>query len=574
VKELKTILRPHYGKIALAPLFKLIEAMFELLIPLIVAQIINVGIATGDVPFILWRGAWLLGLAVAGILCALVGQYVAAQMAAQVGRTLRSRLWAHVMRLSHEQAGDVGAGRLMNLVSSDAMQVQGGLNLLVRLGLRVPFLAVGGVVMSLLLNPAIGLVFLGSVALLGVILFFLIRYLLPAFGRVQGSQDELTRLARENLAGARVIRAFHRQKSEEDVFSDAATDLTRVTVRVGRIAALMNPVSGLLINLAVFVTLYLGARHTYQDLSNPGEIVALVSYMTTTLLAIAVAVHLVLICTRAAASAKRIEAVLALEPAVTDGIGADPKPNTPTLHFDHVTFTYHHSARPALADVSFTLHSGQTLGIIGGTGSGKSTLANLILRFMDAQTGTVEVGGVPIQDYTLRALRGQMGFAPQKAALFSGTVAENLRMAYPSATDADLWDTLRVAQAEDFVGEMPQGLNSVIEQGGRNLSGGQRQRLGIARALVGRPGILLLDDVFSSLDYLTEHTLGQALRTWARDTAVVLISQRGASVRHADQILVLEDGGVAGLGTHQDLLKSCTIYQEICRSQGLEEGVD
>jgi len=552
------------------PLLKLLEAIFELMTPLVVAGMINVGKGLGDRSYILTRGLWLFGLIVGGMLCATLGQYFAAEAAARVGRTLRTRILGHVLRLSHEQAGSFGAGRLMQSVTGDVLLIQSGINLLVRLGARVPFLAVGGVVMALLLNRTIGLIFLGSTVLLGLILFFIVRHLLGAFGEIQREQDDLASLARENLTGARVIRAFNQQGAEEAQFDHQATDLTRLMVRVGKLASLMNPVSTLLINLAIFATLYLGARHVYQDLSNPGELVALVSYMTMTLLAIAVAVHLAMICARALASAKRVEEVLEMEPIIVDGRGADPEPDAPVLIFERVSFSYAESTCPALEGVSFTLERGQTLGVIGGTGSGKSTLAGLILRFMDAETGEIQVHGGDVKAYRLEDLRGQIGYAPQRSALFSGTVAENLRMAYPEARDADLWDALKAAQAEDFVEARGAGLQAAVEQGGLNFSGGQRQRLGIACALVGRPPLVILDDAFAALDYLTDQAVRQALGEWASDTAVVLISQRVASVQNADQILVLDEGKVAGLGSHAALLASCTMYQEICRSQDIE----
>ena len=570
MKKITESLRGQYGRMTIGPLLKLLEAIFELMTPLVVAGIINVGIALGDTSYILTRGLWLFGLIVGGMLCATLGQYFAAEAAARVGRTLRTRILGHVLRLSHEQAGAFGAGRLMQSVTGDVLLIQSGINLLVRLGARVPFLAVGGVVMALFLNPTIGLVFLGSTVLLGLILFFIVRRLLGAYGEIQREQDDLASLARENLTGVRVIRAFNRQGAEEAQFDHQATDLTRLMVRVGKLSSLMNPVSVLLINLAIFATLYLGAQHVYQDLSNPGEIVALVSYMTMTLLAIAVAVHLAMICARALASAKRVEEVLEMEPGIVDGMGADPKPGAPALTFEGVSFCYEESTCSALEDVSFVLEAGQTLGVIGSTGSGKSTLAGLILRFMDAETGEIKVSGGDVKTYKLQELRRQIGYAPQRSGLFSGTVAENLRMACPEATDEDLWAALTVAQAADFVEARGAGLDTPIEQGGLNFSGGQRQRLGIACALVGKPPLVILDDAFAALDYLTDKAVRQALKEWAHDTAVVLISQRVISVQNANQILVLDEGKVVGLGSHEALLASCRIYQEICRSQDIE----
>ena len=564
-------LRGHYGKLIIAPAFKLLEAIFELMVPLIVAQIIHVGIGTGDRDFILLRGGWLLGLAVLGVIAAWIGQYYAAQAAADVGRALRRRLWGQVMEISPEQAGELGQGKLINLLTGDVLQIQLGLNLLIRLGIRVPFLAVGSVVMAFLLNPRIGLIFLGATLVLGLVLTLIVRRVLPAFGRVQAAQDELSRLGQEQLDGVRVIRAFGQEAAETAAFDQAAKGLTRKLLQVGRTAALMSPLAILFIQGAIVGIVWLGAQYTDLGQSNPGEIVALVSYMGITLLAIMTAVHLTIVFTRSMASVRRVEATLDIVPAIVDGPGGTPRPDAPVLEFDRVSFSYRGAARAALSDVSLTLRAGETLGIIGGTGSGKSTLAGLILRLMDCTAGQVRFGGVPVGEYVCSDLRGRIGFVPQKAVLFTGSVAHNLRMVAPAATGDELWAALEIAQAASFVRALPEGLDSDISQGGVSLSGGQRQRLNIARALLGRPAILVLDDASAALDYLTDAALGKALRDWTEDTAVVRISQRAASLRQADRILVLEEGRVAGYGTHQILIETCAVYQDICRSQGLLE---
>jgi len=595
MQAIKKSLRGHYRTLIIAPAFKLFEAILELMVPLIMAQIINVGIGTGDRSFILMRGGWLLGLAVLGVVAAWIGQYYAAQAAADAGRTLRRRLWDQVMDLSAEQTGALGQGKLIHLLTGDVLQIQLGLNLLIRLGARVPFLAAGSVVMAFLLNPRIGLIFFVTVIALGLVLTAIIRRVLPAFGEVQAAQDELSRLGREQLDGVRVIRAFGQEETEAAAFDRAAKGLTRKLLQAGRAAALMSPLAILFIHGAILGIVWLGARYTYLGQSNPGEIVALVSYMGITLLAIMTAVHLTIVFTRSLASARRVEAALEIRPSITDGPGALPPlcaPNlsppayvegkqenlqcicplpVPILIFDKVSFTYHGAAGAALSDVSFSLRPGETLGIIGGTGSGKSTLAGLIPRLMDCTAGQVCLGGVPVGAYTLSDLRGRIGFVPQKAVLFTGSVAHNLRMAAPGATEDELWAALETAQAASFVRDFPEGLNTEIRQGGVSLSGGQKQRLNIARALLCRPAVLVLDDASSALDYLTDAALGKALRDWAEDTAVVRISQRAASLRQAERILVLEEGCVTGYGTQPELLETCTVYREICRSQGLLE---
>jgi len=571
MKETAQSLSGHYMQMTIAATAKLLEAVFELFVPLIVAGIINVGIAAGDAAFIWRQGALLLGLSVTGFLLALVCQYYSAVASTALGQSLRTRLFRHILTLSHEQSGAFGAGMLTNIVTGDVRQIQAGLNLLLRLGVRMPFLAIGSMGMALLLNPGLGLIFVFVTLALSLLLFAIMRNIHTAYGRIQKDRDNLATRTRENLEGARVIRAFGREQTEAHAFAQAATALTNRIIRVGRISALLGPISTVIINAAILAIVWLGAGQTFAGHSNPGEIVALVSYMSTTLLALTVLARLTVIFAQASAAVRRVETVLTTPPDITDGADITKRPESPTLSCKAVSFTYRNGAKAALTDISFTLKKGETLGIIGPTGSGKSTLAHLIPRLAEATCGTVYVQGKSVQAYPLRDLRRKIGYVPQKPALFTGSVAHNLRLAAPTATDDQLWEALQTAQA-DFVREMPEGLETMLHQGGQNLSGGQRQRLSIAQALVARPVLLVLDDACSALDSITEAALHKALSASAQETAIVQISQRAVALRRADQILVLQDGHAVGFGRHQTLLETCTVYREICHSQGLLEG--
>ncbi|NLW78529.1 MAG: ABC transporter ATP-binding protein [Ruminococcaceae bacterium] len=566
-------IKGHTMQVVLGPVFKLIEAVLELFVPLVMANMIDVGVRERNTDA-LWRGGILLVvLAVAGVAAAITCQYFAAVAGGHFGRRLRSRLYAHVMKLSGKEVAEIGTGSLITRLTNDAVQVQHGLNMTIRLGTRAPYLVIGGLVMAFVVNWRLGLVFLVATPLIGVVLLLIMRRTLPGYASIQAQQDELARQGGENLAGARVIRAFSRQKSEEADFDAAAGQLTRQLVRVGRLSAALSPVTGAIVSAAIVAIVWLGGVFSFGGSSSPGEIIALVSYMNQILLAMVVAAQLIVLLTRALASGQRLNAFLAVQPAVVDGPGAAPQPGASAVAFRDVSFAYYSGAAPALSGLSFTVPAGSTVGVIGGTGSGKSTLATLLLRQQDVTAGTVLVGGVPVKDYTLAQLRGQMAVVPQRAALFTGTVGYNLRLGAPGATDTDLWKALHTAQAYDFVERLPDGLDTLIAEGGKNLSGGQKQRLSIARALVRRPAILILDDAASALDYATDAALRRALAADVdadgHKRTTLIISQRVASIRHADSILVLDDGCLAGQGTHDELLQTNPVYREICVSQGV-----
>ncbi len=575
MKEIAKHFKGNYREIVLGPLFKLFEAILELFVPLVTASIIDVGVAKGDTAYVLGGGAFMVLLAVLGAAAGLTCQYYAARAAAHFGLRLRGEAFAHMLRLSASQAGEMGAGRLATRITNDVNQLQAGLNMFIRLGTRVPFLAVGGVVMALVLDLRTGLIYLAGTLLITVVLLLVVRSTMPRYGQIQEGQDELFRRAQENLEGVRVIRAFSRQKREEQEFGRAAGGLTGTLIRTGWISAVLTPAASVVANLAIILVVWLGAQDVNAGRMETGVIIALVNYMTQILLALLVAASLIVLFTRAMASAKRVEALLQTKPDITDGPGAEKRPDAPAFGFYGVNFSYFAGAENALTDIDFEVWPGQVVGVIGGTGSGKSTLGHLLLRRYEVNTGRVEVFGADVRKFTLHGLRENFGAVAQGAQLFSGTVRQNLQVAAPAAGDDALWQALETAQAAAFVREKPKGLDMMVAEGGVSLSGGQRQRLTIARAVARRPHILLLDDAASALDYATEAALRSALAKLRTEdggpVTTFIISQRVASLRGADCILVLDDGKIVGRGRHEDLLETCEVYREIAASQGGEQ---
>ena len=555
----------------LAPLFKMLEATFDLFVPLVMADIVNVGIAAHDFHYIFVRCGILLLLAIVGLACSLTAQYFSAKAAVGYSTGLRHALFEHIQTLSFSEMDTMGTSTLITRMTSDVNQVQSGLNLFLRLFLRSPFVVIGAMIMAFTVNFRAALIFVVAIPLLSVVVFGVMVITRPLYKSVQTRLDRVLGLTRENLTGVRVVRAFDKEKSEVDRFEDANELLTKMQLHVGHISALMNPLTYVIINLAIVALLYVGSIEISIGGMASGDVIALVNYMNQILIELVKLANLIVQVSKALACAGRVQAVLDTKPGMefpaelTGNVPAEKADDA--VRFDHVSLTYKGAGAPSLSDINFTAKRGQTIGVIGGTGSGKSSLISLIPRFYDATEGSVEIMGRPVRQYPRADLRGKVAVVMQKAQLFGGTIRSNLLWGSQNASDADLWAALETAQAAEFVKAKPLGLDEPVEQGGRNLSGGQKQRLTIARALVGKPDILILDDSASALDYATDAALRKALAALPGDLTVFIVSQRAASLQHADQIIVLDDGRMVGLGRHAELLESCPVYKEIYESQ-------
>lgn len=572
MKRLGVYLKPYTLESILGPLFKLLEALLELLVPLVVADIIDTGIGAGDTGFIVKRCLLLIGLGLLGLSSSVTAQYFAAKAAIGFTASVRHALFGKVQSLSYAELDKLGTSTLMTRMTSDMNQVQTGLNLALRLLLRSPFVVFGAMIMAFTIDVKSAWVFAVIIPLLFAVVFGIMFSCIPLYKKVQGRLDGVLGAAKENLAGVRVIRAFGKEKQETESFENKSGELLSSQLFVGKISALLNPVTYVMINLAIIAVLRVGGGQVYKGILTQGQVLALYNYMSQILVELIKMANLILSMTKATASAKRVAAILALESSldVPQENPEEPKA-APAVEFDGVTFTYPTGGAPALSDISFTLEHGKTLGIIGGTGSGKSTLIGLIPRFYDVQEGCVKVDGCDVRQYPLETLRRKIGLVPQKALLFKGTIRENLLWGDENAADDAIYDALKAAQAQEVVDGKPEGLDYEVETGGRNFSGGQRQRLTIARALVRKPEVLILDDSASALDFATDAALRHALRELPWKPAVVIISQRTASIRFADEILVLDDGKLAGRGTHDELLQTCEVYREIYESQFKKE---
>ena len=572
MKRLGVYLKPYTLESILGPLFKLLEALLELLVPLVVADIIDTGIGAGDSGFIVKRCLLLIGLGLLGLASSVTAQYFAAKAAIGFTASVRHALFGKVQSLSYAELDKLGTSTLMTRMTSDMNQVQTGLNLALRLLLRSPFVVFGAMIMAFTINVKSAWVFAVIIPLLFAVVFGIMFSCIPLYKKVQGRLDGVLGAAKENLAGVRVIRAFGKERQEVESFEEKSGQLLSSQLFVGKISALLNPVTYVMINLAIIAVLRVGGGQVYKGILTQGQVLALYNYMSQILVELIKMANLILSMTKATASAKRVAAILALESSLdVPQENPEEQEDVPAVEFDGVTFTYPTGGAPALSDISFTLEHGKTLGIIGGTGSGKSTLIGLIPRFYDVQEGCVKVDGCDVRQYPLETLRRKIGLVPQKALLFKGSIRENLLWGDEGATDDEIRDALRAAQAQEVVDGKPEGLDYEVETGGRNFSGGQRQRLTIARALVRKPEVLILDDSASALDFATDAALRHALRALPWKPAVVIISQRTASIRFADEILVLDDGKLAGRGTHEELLQTCDVYREIYESQFKKE---
>ena len=556
----------------IAPLFKMLEALFDLFVPLVMADIIDHGIAAGDTRYILLRCGLLVLLGSVGLLCSVTAQYFAAKAAVGYASSLRHALFSHIQSLSFSSLDQLGVSTLITRMTSDVDQVQNGLNLFLRLFLRSPFVVFGSLVMAFFIDGRAALIFALTIPLLSVVVFGIMRLTMPMYQRAQTGLDRVLSITRENLSGARVVRAFHKEAAETERFREANAGLARMQLRVGRLSALMNPLTYAIVNLGIVALLQTGAVNIDAGSLRQGDLIALVNYMGQVLIELVKLANLIIQVSRALASAKRIGAVLAAPAGMQfPAENRAPRPAAPgaqiAVRFSHVCLTYAGAGAESLSDISFVARRGETIGVIGGTGSGKTSLVSLIPRFYDASSGTVEVFDQPVTDYDRQTLRSRIGLVMQKTRLFSGTIRDNLRYGDAAADDAALWEALSTAQAAEFVRAKPRGLDEMVEQDGRNLSGGQRQRLAIARALVRRPDILILDDSASALDFATDAALRQAIAGLSGDMTVFIVSQRTASLMQADRILVLDDGQLVGNGTHGELLKTCAVYREIHESQ-------
>lgn len=566
-------LKQFKKEVLIGPVFKLTEAVFELIVPLVMAQIIDVGIANGDRGYVLRMGGVMVLLGLVGLGCALICQYCAARASQGFGTVLRSEMFRHINTLSHGEIDQIGTPSLITRITNDVNQLQLAVAMLIRLVVRAPFLVIGATVMALLLDWKLACIFFVAAPLMALVLYLVMSRSIPFYRIIQKKLDRISLITRENLSGVRVIRAFSRQEKEKERFAQASEDQMTTSITVGRISALLNPLTSAIINLAIAAVIWFGGFRVDAGGMTQGEVIAFVNYLNQILLAMIVVANLVVIFTKAAASATRVDEVLELHPSIVNRVSrpAQEVEGSPEIAFDAVSFAYPDAGAYSLSDISFTVARGQTLGIIGGTGCGKSTLVNLIPRFYEVSQGSIKVDGVDVRDYPMEQLRGKVGIVPQRAVLFSGTLRQNMQWRKQDATDEEIWQALETAQAASFVRKMPDGLDSVILQGGKNLSGGQKQRLTIARALVGEPEILILDDSASALDFATDAALRRAIAKFSAERGnrmtTIIVSQRANTVRYADQIVVLDDGKAAGIGTHEQLLESCQTYREIYWSQ-------
>ena len=573
--KLLRYLKGYEKQALLAPLFKMLEACFELFVPLVVASIIDTGIKNNDTVFIWQRCGLLVLLAVIGLTCSLTAQYFSAKAALGFGTALRKDLFRHIDTLSYSELDGIGTPTLVTRMTSDINQVQNGVNLTLRLLLRSPFIVIGALIMAFSISPKLTLLFVAATAVISLIIWLIMRATVPIYHQAQNGLDRVTLLTRENYVGARVVRAFARQADELADFVQTNDQLKTIQWKAGRISALMNPLTYLVVNLTVIALLLAGGREVDTGTLTQGEVIALINYMSQILLSLLRLADLVISVTRALASGMRVNEILNTATTMPDPVATDLEAvaDAPAVAFDGVTFTYRGAGGPSLTDISFTAAPGETVGVIGGTGSGKTTLIDLVARFYDAQTGGVRLFGHEIAQYGFAQLRRLIGIVPQQAMLFTGTIRDNMRWAAPNATDEEIWAALEIAQAADFVRGKPAGLDEPVETAGRNFSGGQRQRLTIARALVPKPKILILDDSASALDFATDAALRKALKEQTQGMTVFIVSQRAASVQRADHILVLDDGALVGDAPHAELLRSCPVYHEICLSQLSKEEV-
>ncbi len=567
MRKLLVYLNAYKLESVLGPLFKLLEASFELLTPLVMAAIVDKGIGNGDRAYIIQMCLILVGLGIIGLVCSITAQYFAAKASVGFSTKLRRALFAHVQSLSFTETDTIGTSTLITRMTSDLNQVQSGLNLALRLFLRSPFVVFGAMIMAFTVDVKAALIFVVTIPLLSLVVFGIMLWSIPMYQKVQSGLDRVLGVTRENLTGVRVIRAFGKEEEEKGRFADANENLSRLQLFVGRVSALMNPITYVIINLAIVAVIWVGGVQVDTGKLTQGEVIALVNYMSQILVELIKLANLIITVTKALACARRISAVMEVSSSMADTGRENFGSSENAVVFENVSLAYKNAGAESLTGISFTAKRGETIGIIGGTGSGKSSLVNLIPRFYDATAGRVLVGGKDVRELPLAALRSKVGIVMQKAVLFKGSIRENLSWGKEDATEEEIWRALEISQSREFVEQKADGLDERIEQGGKNLSGGQRQRLTIARALIREPEILILDDSASALDFATDAKLRKAIRENAAGVTVFIVSQRASTIQYADKIIVLDDGEMAGIGSHEELLASCPVYQEIYYSQ-------
>lgn len=562
-------LKNYKKQVIIGPFFKLLEAVFEIMVPLVMSSIIDVGIKNQNTAYVLKMGCVMVTLGVSGYVFALICQYSAAIASQGFGTILRQELFHHINKLSYKELDQVGSNSLITRITNDVNQMQVAIAMLIRLVIRAPFLIIGSAIMAMILDLKLSLIFLFVTPLVVVVLYLVMSKSIPFYKIRQEKLDRVSLITRENLEGARVIRAFSKQANEQKRFKEAGQEVTDIAIRVGKISAVLNPATFTILNFAIIAIIWFGGYRVFEGSLTQGQIIAFSSYMTQISLALVVVANLVVIFTKASASAARINEILNMNPSIEEGKRTEvvEKRNLPQISFRNVSFSYTNSDKYSLENVSIDINRGETIGIIGGTGSGKSTFIHLLPRFYDVTKGEIKLQGIPLKEYSLTALRSEFGIVPQRAVLFKETIRKNMQWRKADATDEEIWVALAFAQADEFVGKLPEGLDTVISQGGKNFSGGQRQRLTIARALVGKPHVLILDDSSSALDYATDAKLRAAIKSLSDHLTVFLVSQRANSIKHANKIIVLEDGKVVGIGTHSILFETCEVYREIALSQ-------
>ncbi|MDD6796146.1 MAG: ABC transporter ATP-binding protein [Clostridiaceae bacterium] len=573
MKTLLPYLKEYKKQAILGSMFKLFEAILEVMVPLVMAKIIDNGVANNDSNYIIKMGGILLLLAAVGLSSAFCCQYLASRASQGVGTRIRNDLFAHINSLSHSEIDKIGAPSLITRITNDVNQVQVGIAMLIRLASRVPFIICGSIVMAMILDLRLSIIFLVETPLIGLVLYLVMSKSVPYFKKIQTKVDRISLITRESLDGIRSIKAFSKEQHEIDKFNKSSNELSEESIKVGKISALLNPVTFIIMNFSIIAVLwYGGLRINFGSLSQ-GEIIAFVNYITQILLALIVLSNLVVTFNKAIASSDRIEEIFKLKSSIIEGDSTNYGDLKTHIEFKNVSFYFNSDAEKAISNISFKINRGETIGIIGGTGAGKSTLVNLIPRFYDATSGEIIINGINVKDYTFDTLRNPIGIVPQKSVLFSGSIRDNLKWGKENATDEELFEALHIAQGLEFVQKLPDGLDTILSQGGKNLSGGQKQRLTIARALVSKPEILILDDSASALDFVTDAKLRQALSEKTKDTTVLMVSQRASTIMNSDKIIVLDNGILCGIGTHKELLDSCSVYKEICLSQLSSEEV-